>query len=129
LTDDQRRAVISFLEVVKGGKEQNKKVNVRWPKSAELHPNLKYVPSLLAVWGRSGFVESGKLELMRLSRVGFVGKHMAFSLNIGSTSSSTTKSASSRKSSTRLFSPSSQIRVSSSSLPIPFPSILSYLSN
>jgi hypothetical protein len=35
--------VISFLEVIKGGKEQSKKVNVRWPKSADLHPNLKYV--------------------------------------------------------------------------------------
>lgn len=41
LTDDQRRALVTFLEVIKGGKEQNKKVNVRGPiGDAALHPFL-----------------------------------------------------------------------------------------
>lgn len=41
LTDDQRRALTLFLEVIKGGKEQVKKVNVRGPGDADLHPSLK----------------------------------------------------------------------------------------
>lgn len=41
LTDDQRRALVTFLEVIKGGKEQSKKVNVRGPTGdAALHPFL-----------------------------------------------------------------------------------------
>lgn len=41
LTDDQRRALVTFLEVVKGGKEQAKKVNVRFGRDAQLHPALE----------------------------------------------------------------------------------------
>ena len=46
LTDDQRRSIMGYLEVVKGGKEQTKKVNVRGhlkEKDAikNLHPSLK----------------------------------------------------------------------------------------
>ncbi|KAG8931991.1 hypothetical protein FRC03_005290 [Tulasnella sp. 419] len=43
LTDDERKAVLSYLEVVKGGKEMTKKVNVRAGKSGlgGLHPYLK----------------------------------------------------------------------------------------
>ena len=41
LNDDQRKNLVTFLEVIKGGKEQNKKVNVRGPKDdQELHPVL-----------------------------------------------------------------------------------------
>jgi len=45
LTDDQRRSIMGYLEVVKGGKEQQKKVNVRGhPKDKDtiknLHPSL-----------------------------------------------------------------------------------------
>src|SRR4051812_26813950 len=39
LTDDQRKSLVSFLEVVKGGKDQGKKVNVRGGDS-ELHPSI-----------------------------------------------------------------------------------------
>lgn len=39
LTDDQRRALMGWLEVVKGGKDASKKVNVRF-KNGELHPAL-----------------------------------------------------------------------------------------
>ena len=41
LTDDQRRALVTFLEVIKGGKEQIKKVNVRPKEDARLHPFLQ----------------------------------------------------------------------------------------
>ena len=46
LTDDQRRSIMGYLEVVKGGKEQTKKVNVRgYSKDKDttknLHPSLK----------------------------------------------------------------------------------------
>jgi DNA primase small subunit len=42
LNDDQRKALVTFLEVVKGSKEQGKKVNVRGGKDeGELHPSLK----------------------------------------------------------------------------------------
>ena len=45
LTDDQRRSIMGYLEVVKGGKEQHKKVNVRGHpkdnKNTNLHPSLK----------------------------------------------------------------------------------------
>ena len=41
LNDDQRKNLVTFLEVIKGGKEQNKKVNVRGPKDdQDLHPVL-----------------------------------------------------------------------------------------
>lgn len=47
LNDDQRRALVTFLEVIKGSKEQMKKVNVRGPKGdADLHPYLEYVSFL-----------------------------------------------------------------------------------
>jgi DNA primase small subunit len=39
LTDDQRKSLVTFLEVVKGGKDQGKKVNVRGGDS-ELHPSI-----------------------------------------------------------------------------------------
>lgn len=42
LTDDQRSAVVRFLEVVAGGKDTSKKVNVRY-KNSELHPSIKSV--------------------------------------------------------------------------------------
>jgi len=46
LTDDQRKSVMGYLEVIKGGKEQTKKVNIRGhPKDKDaiknLHPSLK----------------------------------------------------------------------------------------
>ena len=46
LTDDQRKSVMGYLEVVKGGKEQAKKVNIRGhPKDKDtiknLHPSLR----------------------------------------------------------------------------------------
>lgn len=47
LTDDQRKAIITYLEVVKGGKEMTKKVNVRWGKTAILHPSIEYIFLLL----------------------------------------------------------------------------------
>ena len=56
LTDDQRKALVTFLEVIKGGKEQVKKVNVRGSKGdAELHPFLTYVSvfDLCAMGSRS----------------------------------------------------------------------------
>ncbi|KAK6908533.1 hypothetical protein I203_102535 [Kwoniella mangroviensis CBS 8507] len=41
LNDDQRKSLVTFLEVIKGGKEQAKKVNVRGNKDdADLHPVL-----------------------------------------------------------------------------------------
>ncbi|KAF8583303.1 prim-pol domain-containing protein [Ramaria rubella] len=43
LTDEQRKAVMGWLEVIKGGKEQTKKVNVRIVKAGAmgaLHPSL-----------------------------------------------------------------------------------------
>jgi DNA primase small subunit len=41
LNDEQRRALVTFLEVIKGSKEQMKKVNVRGPKGdGDLHPYL-----------------------------------------------------------------------------------------
>lgn len=41
LNDDQRKALVTFLEVIKGSKEQTKKVNVRGPKNdGDLHPVL-----------------------------------------------------------------------------------------
>jgi DNA primase small subunit len=41
LSDDQRKAITNFLEVIKGGKEQLKKVNVRGSNdNGELHPAL-----------------------------------------------------------------------------------------
>lgn len=40
--DDQRRALVTFLEVIKGGREQVKKVHVRGPKDdGDLHPVLQ----------------------------------------------------------------------------------------
>lgn len=42
LTDDQRRALVTFLEVIKGSKEQAKKVNVRGGRDdTPLHPYLE----------------------------------------------------------------------------------------
>lgn len=42
LNDDQRRSLVTFLEVIKGSKEQLKKVNVRGPKGdGDLHPYLE----------------------------------------------------------------------------------------
>lgn len=38
LTDDERRAIVQYIEVVKGGKEQVKKVNVRLPASGSYGP-------------------------------------------------------------------------------------------
>jgi DNA primase small subunit len=41
LTDDQRKALVSFLEIVKGGRDQGKKVNVRGNSGdGELHPSI-----------------------------------------------------------------------------------------
>ncbi|WVQ79375.1 hypothetical protein IAT38_001472 [Cryptococcus sp. DSM 104549] len=48
LTDDQRRALVTFLEVVKGGKEQAKKVNVRGANGElPLHPSLTSAVNIL----------------------------------------------------------------------------------
>jgi DNA primase small subunit len=42
LNDDQRKSLVTFLEVIKGSKEQNKKVNVRGSKDeGNLHPVLQ----------------------------------------------------------------------------------------
>ena len=42
LNDDQRKALVTFLEVIKGGKEQSKKVHVRGAKGdQDLHPVLE----------------------------------------------------------------------------------------
>ncbi|KAG9123351.1 hypothetical protein FRC07_015058 [Ceratobasidium sp. 392] len=53
LTDDQRRAIVQYIEVVKGGKEQIKKVNVRLPASGSygpgpLHPALERALTILS---------------------------------------------------------------------------------
>jgi DNA primase small subunit len=43
LNDDQRRSLVTFMEVIKGGKDQTKKVNVRGPSdNLPLHPVLKW---------------------------------------------------------------------------------------
>ena len=43
LSDDQRRGIVTFLEVIKGSREQTKKVNVRGPKDdGEVHPAITY---------------------------------------------------------------------------------------
>lgn len=39
LTDEQRRAIVNYLEVIKGGAQMNKKVNLNRP----LHPSLSCV--------------------------------------------------------------------------------------
>ena len=50
LNDEQRRALVTFMEVIKGSKEQMKKVNVRGPKGdGDLHPYLEYVPSSIDI--------------------------------------------------------------------------------
>lgn len=36
LTDDQRRAIVNYIEVIKGGAKQEKKVNLPRP----LHPSM-----------------------------------------------------------------------------------------
>ena len=43
LTDDQRKAVMGWIEVIKGGRDMTKKVNVR-AHNRPLHPSLQYVP-------------------------------------------------------------------------------------
>ncbi|KAG8736472.1 hypothetical protein FRC10_009298 [Ceratobasidium sp. 414] len=53
LTDDQRRAIVQYIEVVKGGKDQIKKVNVRLPAAGSfgpgpLHPALDRALSILS---------------------------------------------------------------------------------
>ena len=53
LTDDQRKAIITYLEVIKGGKEMTKKVNVRWGKSTTLHPSIECVRRNQGRAGRS----------------------------------------------------------------------------
>lgn len=41
LTDEQRKGLVGFLEVIKGGKDQLKKVNVREGKDGgEVHPSI-----------------------------------------------------------------------------------------
>lgn len=47
LTDDQRRAIMGWLEVIKGGRDMVKKVNVRMGARGVLHPSLQYVISVL----------------------------------------------------------------------------------
>ncbi|KAH7096195.1 hypothetical protein BKA62DRAFT_720381 [Auriculariales sp. MPI-PUGE-AT-0066] len=47
LTDDQRRTLMSYLEVVKGSKDKLKKVNVRPPRGGPLHPALARALRLL----------------------------------------------------------------------------------
>ncbi|KAB5595833.1 DNA primase small subunit [Ceratobasidium theobromae] len=52
LSDDERRAIVHYIEVVKGGKEQIKKVNVRAPASGSfgpgpLHPALRRALNIL----------------------------------------------------------------------------------
>ncbi|KDN41744.1 hypothetical protein RSAG8_07275, partial [Rhizoctonia solani AG-8 WAC10335] len=52
LTDDERRAIVQYIEVVKGGKDQVKKVNIRLPASGNsapgpIHPTLQKSLSIL----------------------------------------------------------------------------------
>ena len=42
LTDEQRKSVLGWLEVIKGGKDMTKKVNVRYA-GGPLHPSLRCV--------------------------------------------------------------------------------------
>lgn len=41
LTDEQRKALMGWLEVIKGGQDMAKKVNVRGPQGRPLHPSLQ----------------------------------------------------------------------------------------
>lgn len=41
LTDDQRKAIMGWLEVIKGGKDMTKKVNLRMAGRQTFHPSLK----------------------------------------------------------------------------------------
>lgn len=44
LSDDQRKALVTFMEVIKGSKEQAKKVNIRGGKDdADIHPSIRCV--------------------------------------------------------------------------------------
>ena len=43
LTDDQRKAIMGWLEVIKGGKDMAKKVNIRMAGRQGFHPSLKSV--------------------------------------------------------------------------------------
>ena len=59
LTDDERKALVGWMTVIQGGKDVNKKVNVRTG-SNSLPPSLQYV-SLISVspqWGNSRFKAS-----------------------------------------------------------------------
>ncbi len=50
LTDEERKAIMSWLEVIKGGKDMSKKVHVRQSagsKPSELHPSLRKAYDLL----------------------------------------------------------------------------------
>lgn len=44
LTDDQRRALVNWLTVIQGGKEMQKKVNVRLGPQSALPPSVTYEP-------------------------------------------------------------------------------------
>ncbi|CUA68839.1 DNA primase small subunit [Rhizoctonia solani] len=53
LTDDERRTIVQYIEVVKGGKDQVKKVNIRLPASGNsgpgsIHPALQKSLSILS---------------------------------------------------------------------------------
>nr|ODN91157.1 DNA primase small subunit [Cryptococcus depauperatus CBS 7841]ODN95537.1 DNA primase small subunit [Cryptococcus depauperatus CBS 7855] len=51
LTDIQRRALVTFLEVIRGGKDMTKKVNVRGPSGdAPVHPFLEGAIKKLGPW-------------------------------------------------------------------------------
>jgi DNA primase small subunit len=47
LTDDERRVIVNYLEVVKGSSDSVKKVNVRGGKSGPLHPMLSEAVGIL----------------------------------------------------------------------------------
>ena len=47
LTDDQRRTLMSYLEVIRGSKDSVKKVNVRGPRGGPLHPALSRAVRIL----------------------------------------------------------------------------------
>ena len=71
LNDEQRRALVTFMEVIKGSKEQMKKVNVRGPKGdGDLHPYLEYVPSSIDIdeisWLHSSALTTLKTDFVTL---------------------------------------------------------------
>ena len=60
LTDDQRKAIMGWLEVIKGGKDMAKKVNVRMAGRQTFHPALMSV-DYYDIWERTLIMYEGRL--------------------------------------------------------------------